>query len=177
MTGRNITFILNGCLNNDRQCQKELYRQLHGFAMSVCYRYADVEEQCVDLVNKGFLKLLNKLNQIHRNGDTDTMLLLKEQFKLILINICVEHYHKIKGISKDHDNNMSHEQLTGKPIEAIRSLSPINRMVFNLYAIEGYGHMKISKILGISLNDSQFCLMQARNQLREQVMVSKPATT
>ncbi|UII34610.1 sigma-70 family RNA polymerase sigma factor [Fulvivirga ulvae] len=170
MAGHDITYLLKGCINNDRKCQKELYRQLHGFAMGICYRYAN-DGTCVELINKGFLNLLRSLHTTDISGHTDYLLMVKERFRLILIRVCVDHYHE--NNRNGHDGSGMIEAYMGKPIEAIRSLSPLHRMVFNLFVIEGYGHVEISKMLGISLSASRDCLSKARGHLKEQLKLNQ----
>ena len=47
-------------------------------------------------------------------------------------------------------------------VALIQTLSPKYRMVFNLYAIEGYNHQEISETLGISVGTSKSNLSRAR---------------
>jgi RNA polymerase sigma factor (sigma-70 family) len=54
-------------------------------------------------------------------------------------------------------------------INLIRELTPQYRMVFNLYAIEGYSHKEISEMLGISEGTSKSNLARARSVLQNKV--------
>lgn len=170
MAGHDITYLLKGCINNDRKCQKELYRQLHGFAMGICYRYAN-DRTCVELVNKGFLKLLRSLHKADISRRTDYLPMVKERFRLILIRVCVDHYHE--NDMNAHDGRRMIEVHMDKPIEAIHSLSPLQRMVFNLFVIEGYRHIEIAEMLGISVSTSRACLSKARGHLKEQLKLNQ----
>ena len=163
---RNIASILNGCLKRDRKCQNELYRQLYGFAMKVCCPYTTDNEECVELVNESFLKLFKNF-QLTEPSDSATRLLLKAQFKQILINTCVDYYHKT-GRNGSHCGGDSTGKLSDtEPMEAIRSLPSVYRMVFNLFVIEGLSHIEISKMLDISENASQVYLTKARAYLKK----------
>ena len=51
----------------------------------------------------------------------------------------------------------------------INALPEGYRLVFNLYAVEGYKHAEIGKLLGISENTSKSQLYKARKQLQEQL--------
>ena len=51
----------------------------------------------------------------------------------------------------------------------IDSLPDGYRMVFNLYAIEGFKHQEIGKMLGISEGTSKSQLSHARKMLQEQI--------
>ena len=55
-------------------------------------------------------------------------------------------------------------------MELIQSLSPKYRMVFNLYAVEGYSHKEISEMMGISEGTSKSNLSRARLILQEKVL-------
>jgi len=54
-------------------------------------------------------------------------------------------------------------------LEIIRELPPKYRMVFNLYAIEGYSHNEISKMMNISEGTSKSNLSRARVILQRRV--------
>ena len=54
-------------------------------------------------------------------------------------------------------------------LEIIRELPPKYRMVFNLYAIEGYSHKEISKMVNISEGTSKSNLSRARIILQRRV--------
>lgn len=47
------------------------------------------------------------------------------------------------------------------------------RMVFNLYAIEGFKHQEIAKMLGISEGTSKSQLSHARKLLQQQILTLK----
>lgn len=48
------------------------------------------------------------------------------------------------------------------------------RLVFNLYALEGYSHREIAQELNITENTSRSQLLKARRQLQEQLKYSAP---
>jgi len=52
----------------------------------------------------------------------------------------------------------------------IQQLAPGYRIVFNLYAIEGYSHREIAEITGISEGASKSQLSRARSVLKEQIV-------
>lgn len=51
----------------------------------------------------------------------------------------------------------------------IQSLSEVYRMVFNMYAIEGYSHKEIANTLGITEGASKVQLSRARTVLKEKI--------
>ena len=54
-------------------------------------------------------------------------------------------------------------------VEMIRQLPEGYRMVFNLFAVEGFSHKQIAAQLGISESTSKTQFFKARKQLRQQV--------
>jgi len=63
------------------------------------------------------------------------------------------------------DDSLTTEAL----LELIQALPPGYRLVFNLYAIEGYSHKEIAERLHISEGTSKSQLARARRILQEQV--------
>lgn len=60
-------------------------------------------------------------------------------------------------------NDFSHKEL----LEAIDSLSENHKSVFNLYIIDGFSHLEISKLLNISVGTSKSSLSRARKNIQE----------
>ncbi|MEZ5010630.1 MAG: RNA polymerase sigma factor [Bacteroidales bacterium] len=54
-------------------------------------------------------------------------------------------------------------------LEFVMDLPPKYRMVFNLYALEGYSHKEISDLMGISEGTSKSNLSRARQILQKKV--------
>ena len=52
-------------------------------------------------------------------------------------------------------------------MEAVQQLTPAYRVVFNLYAIEGYSHKEIAELMEITESTSRSNLVKSRMKLRE----------
>jgi len=70
-----------------------------------------------------------------------------------------------KDMSTEMSDNVTVKELLGM----IKELTPQYRLVFNLYAIEGYSHKEISNMLDISEGTSKSNLSRARTILQEKV--------
>ena len=174
-----ITALLNGCRKNDRNSQKELYYLLRGFAMKICYRYTNLQEESEEIMNEGFVKLFKNVHQFDETRQENTLLALKGWFKRILVNTCIDHYRKANSSVNGHVLTHESESITDHSetgldilsykeiVEAIRLLSPGYRSVFNLFVIEGLSHEEIAKKLGISVGASKSNLSKARDNLRK----------
>ena len=179
-----IAALLNGCRNNERASQKELYYILRGFAMKICYRYTNHPEESEEIMNEAFVKLYKKLDQFDEFRQEDSLLSLKGWFKRILVNTCIDHYRKNRSSVNGHILNEESDKLPDRSengldvlsykeiVQAIKLLSPAYRTVFNLFVIEGLSHEEISKKLGISVGASKSNLSKARDNLRK-LLLSK----
>lgn len=174
-----MSLLLEGCRKNDRNSQKELYYLLRGFAMKICYRYADQNEDAEEMANEGFVKLFKNIHLFDELRQNDILLSLKGWFKRILVNTCIDHFRKKQSSVQGHllthdsehvrDSGENGQDVLGykELIAAIKQLSPSYRAVFNLFVIEGLSHEEISKKLGISVGASKSNLSKARDNLRK----------
>lgn len=98
--------------------------------------------------------------------------------KRIMVNTALEHYRKnlrsLTAISIDEVqeevgfadwNALEVQDL----LKLIQSLPNGYRMVFNLYALEGYSHKEIADELGITESGSKSQLSRARALLKEKI--------
>lgn len=163
--------LLAGCLRHNRRSQEMLYRQFYGYAMSVCLRYTQTREEAVEVLNDGFLKVFTKLHQY------DPAQPFKPWLRRILINTATDYYRQAAPHYYQNDLHAA-EHLTSQEADAlsglgheyllslVQQLTPAYRMVFNLYAIDGYSHDEIATQLGISVGSSKSNLARARENLR-----------
>jgi RNA polymerase sigma-70 factor (ECF subfamily) len=172
--------IIKECLNNDRKSQKILFDTYAGRLMAISYRYMGNEEEANEVLQEGFIKIFNKLPTYDFRVDVWFWM------KRVIINTALDklRYRKKdrKTISSGDDNlfkttdhdeihdfeSDQNQQVSAQLItEAISKLSPMYRMVFNLYVIEDYSHAEVAKELGISEGTSKSNLFKAKAKLRK----------
>lgn len=75
---------------------------------------------------------------------------------------------KAEGLSHSDmpDSMLKYDDL----LAMVQRLPQAYRTVFNLYAIEGYTHDEIGKLLGISDGTSKSNLFKARDKLKDMIM-------
>jgi RNA polymerase sigma-70 factor (ECF subfamily) len=128
-------------------------------------------EESKEIVNDGFMKVFQKLDQ----HDTESS--FKAWLRKVMINSAIDHYRK--EVKHHHHAVLDHGLISGmvdnsalddlsyaELIGMIQQLSPAYRAVFNLYVIDGFTHREISGILGISEGTSKSNLMKARENLK-----------
>lgn len=161
------------CLKGEKSSQRQFYDLYARKMMGVCLRYANDVEDAEDFLQEGFIKVFEKLNSFEFKGS------LEGWVRKIIINTILD---KIRQQGKvgftEHidlansleDNTSIYHQLNAKELLKIIQELPIGyRTVFNLYAIEGYQHNEISKMLNISESTSKSQYIKAKEQLQKRI--------
>ena len=123
------------------------------------------------MLHEGFLKIFSKIAK-YQPGTS-----LGAWIRTLMVNSCIDAYRKnARRRTEDLDNlqHVSYDEpdalssITEKEIlNAVQSLSPAYRAVFNLYAVEGYSHKEIGDALNITESTSRSNLVKARLKLKE----------
>jgi RNA polymerase sigma factor (sigma-70 family) len=165
------TELINGCINNSRRAQEQLYKQFYGPMASICLRYTRNQEDAIEVLHNGFLKVYKN---IHTYDPARAS--LYTWIRKIIVNTAIDFirarekfYTKVElekveepAIEADAIQRMSAQEL----LQLVRKLSPATQGVFNLYVVEGYNHREIAGLLGISEGTSKWHLSEARKQLQ-----------
>jgi RNA polymerase sigma-70 factor (ECF subfamily) len=165
--------LVRACLAGKADMQAALYKRFAGKMYGICLRYAATTAEAEDLLQQGFIKVFLNLS-IFKDGS------LEGWIRKIMVNEAIDHFRKRKQslieiqekISENHqDDSVSIlENLEAETLlELIKQLPDGCRMVFNLFAVEGYNHAEIGKILGISEGNSRSQFHRARRFLKEKI--------
>jgi RNA polymerase sigma factor (sigma-70 family) len=156
-----------------------IYKEQSPELLGICLRYVKDKSLAEDLLHDAFLTAINKLDTYKNIGSFNGWL------KKIVVNTILQYLRHNKKLDNQHeyDDNVFHDNfLTDNLINYKHSISatdfskeeileslnylPIHhRIVFNLYVIEGYKHLQISKMLKTSVGTSKSCLSRARKKL------------
>ena len=173
-----LTYHVRACGQNSRESQKVIYTSFYGYAMAICDRYTNNEEDALEILNDGFLKVFREIHH-YSPAYTDVVSSFKGWLRKIIVYTAIDHfrkYHKhkmvmdldqvvmqIPAVSEDALDRLSYEEI----IRGIQELSPGYRTVLNLFIIEGLSHDEIAEQLGISTGTSKSNLSKARRQLQK----------
>lgn len=178
MTKKFDKLFIESLRHNDRAAQRELYEMLFTPMFRVCKRYCNDHEESMDVLNKGFLKVLTSIDRYNGKGAFEGWV------RRIIVNTALdnirskkkykEHILLQEEISQDYQFEISDEYFeteieTEKLYELIRSLPPVTSAVFNLYVFEEYTHKEIAGKLGISQGTSKWHLANARKKLKDKI--------
>ena len=168
--------IIKRCIRKDRSAQKQLFDTYASILLGVCRRYTIDLSEAEDILQEGFIKIFLNLKNFSGKGP------LINWMRKIMINTAITYYHRqykhrfhkeieeteSAGMisSEEWDTDFTREELLG----VIQGLPPGYRMVFNLYAIEGYKHKEIAELLNIDVNTSKSQYSRAKKLIREELL-------
>ena len=165
---------MEGCKAGNRQMQELLYKQTASKMMAVCMRYAKDRMEAEDVLQIGYIKIFQKVKEYRGEGSFEGWI------RKIMVNTAIESYRKnlrmlnvvpIEDAYEQPSQGFDFSSLGMQDLmKLIQKLADGYRMVFNLYAIEGYAHKEIAEILGISEGASKSQLSRARAILQKEIL-------
>jgi RNA polymerase sigma-70 factor, ECF subfamily len=170
--------LIERCRNNDRAAQKILYNKYAGLMLAICRRYVFEKSEAEDILMEGFLKIFTKIGEFEGRGSFEGWM------KRIFVNTAITNYHKSSKHNKNHydieevyitksekpafgESEFTQEEL----FNIIHSLPDGYKLVFNMYALEGYKHKEIADLLEIDINTSKSQYSRAKKLIRKKLEV------
>ncbi|MGB1043233.1 MAG: RNA polymerase sigma factor [Tenacibaculum sp.] len=163
------SFLIKKASKQNREAQQVLFEKYAPKMLGVCRQYVKDLHHAEDLMLSGFLKVFTNLHKFKNEGSFEGWI------RRIMVNTCLSYLKKKNPIQLTEEdyvfNNETTENLENTSVEEIQQLIDQlpegYKLVFNLYAIEGYKHSEISKKLNISEGTSKSQLFKARKWLQE----------
>ena len=167
--------IIEGCCRNDRKAQKILYDRYASILLGVCIRYSGRRDEAEDIFQDGLIKIYFNIRDFAGKGSFINWM------KKIMVNTAITHYHRNlkhqyhKDIEDIRETDIAGSSLSPADFtreelfNVIRDLPHGYRMVFNLYAVEGYKHKEIAGMLDIDVNTSKSQYSRAKGLIRKRL--------
>ncbi len=165
--------IIKGCVAGKSEAQEALYRKYSGKLFGICLRYTKDYSAAEDVLQEGFIKILTNISSYKGTGAFEGWM------RRVVINTALERFRKqfqMYSITEVNESDIGLkyenilENINAKDLlELIKELPPAYKMVFNLYAIDGYSHKEIGDKLNISIGTSKSNLSRARKILQSKV--------
>lgn len=167
--------IIRGCLTGNKRDQELLYRRYSAKLYGVSLQYTGSYEEGRDVLQESFIKIFTHLHTYSGEGSFEGWM------RRIVVNTALEKHRNRYYLNKVEDLSNVPEIIdnidladagwleAADLLDIIMELPPQYRMVFNLYAIEGYTHREIAKMLSISEGTSKSNLSRARKILQRKV--------
>ena len=169
---QDISQIISGCKDDNRQAQEQLYRMFYRVMMTLCLRYTKNESDALEVLNTGFYKVYKNIHRYDQKKAT-----VYTWIRTIIINSCLDHIRAQSGRTVQDELDQAaavdlppdvFSKLSAQDILIhVRKLPPATRAVFNLFVMEGYSHREIATFLGISEGTSKWHLSEARKTLQK----------
>ena len=164
--------LVSEILNGSKSAQWELYEHFAPSMLGVCFRYTKSIADAEDVLQDGFVKVFNNLESYRAVGD------LGAWIRKIMVNTALTFLKTNKKYRYDlafedvvlHPVSSDNPEITLDTKELsqlIRQLPPGYQAIFNLHAIEGYTHVEIAEMMGISDSTSRSQYARARALLIE----------
>lgn len=168
-----IETLYEGCRNGDRAAQERLYQHTSQAMLSLCLRYTENLAEAEDVLQTGYIRVFTHIHSYQQRGSFEGWI------RKIMVNTAIEAYRRRKRILQWTGIDRELEEMVATPhsdpleyediIRMIRELPDGYRMVFNMFAMEGYSHKEIAETLGISENTSKTQLLRARQWLKNRM--------
>jgi RNA polymerase sigma-70 factor (ECF subfamily) len=163
--------LIKGCLRRDANAQRELYDTFSSKMYSICYRYVKDSMEAEDILVTSFMKVFDKINQFKSEGSFEgwiRRIVVNESLTYLRRNRAMYLETELEQADREPDYNMLSDHLEAEDLmNMIKELPTGYRIVFNMYAIDGYSHKEIADQLGISENTSKSQLSRARTYLQK----------
>lgn len=142
--------------------------------MAVCNRYSRHSMEAEDILQDSFIKVFDNIHRFESKGSFEGWI------RRIVINTALKNYSK-KSFKQEQigiDNQPEvpldpsvYQSFGEKELLALINRLPEGyRLVFNLYAIEGYSHKEIADMVGIQESTSRSQLVKARKMLQSMIV-------
>ena len=159
--------LIKDCLKRKPEAQKALYEHFAPTMLAVCFRYTKSLTDAEEVLQEGSIKVFTRLNQFKGDGE------LAAWIRKIMVNTALNLLKTNQRYRYDlsFDEMPLHLVSTENPevnldakelAELIRQLPTGFQTIFNLHAVEGYKHVEIASILGISEGTSRSQYARAR---------------
>ncbi len=165
-----IANLVEACRRNDRAGQEKLYKALYRYGMSICVRYSRSDDDALEVLNDGFLKIFTRLDKF-----VDEVSFIGWA-RRIWINSAIDQFRRSKPRFDILDISYARNDMvpdgildklaTDDIMRSVQALPPAYRLIFNLYVIDGYNHREIAEMLSISEGTSKSNLAKARMKLK-----------
>jgi RNA polymerase sigma factor (sigma-70 family) len=166
--------VIELCKAGDPKAQYQLYRLYSKAMYNICVRMLNSQEEAEDLLQDSFVDAFMKLESFRYESSFGAWL------KRIVINNCLnwisrrrveltfpENLSNMDAPQEEEKDEQEIQYSVQKVHQALQKLPEGYRVIFSLYALEGYDHKEISDILGVSESTSKSQYLRAKQKIKE----------
>ncbi|NRA92542.1 MAG: RNA polymerase sigma factor [Psychroserpens sp.] len=164
--------LIKTAAKNNREAQRELYNIHAPKMLSVCRYYIKDIQHAESVMLSGFFKAFTNLKSFQHKGSFEGWLrriMVRESISFLRQQKKIEFSYEEVVVPHNQSNNINSEIEVAQIQQLIDELPEGYKMVFVMYAIEGYKHNEIADMLNISEGTSKSQLFKARQILQKKV--------
>lgn len=163
--------LIENCKKQNTKAQGELYKLFSSKLFAICLKYSRNRAEAEDNLQDAFLKIFDKIEQYKNKGSFEGYI------KRITVNTVLQRYRNEKVFELINENNVEDARVEIDEedlsidylLQIIQELPDRYRLVFNLYALDGYSHKEIADMLDINIGTSKSNLARARQILKQTI--------
>mgnify|MGYP003872242821 CR=1 FL=1 len=164
--------LIKKSLDGDREAQRRLYENHAPKMLGVCRQYVKDIHFAEDVMVNGFVKVFRHLNTFKFEGSFEgwiRRIMIRESISFLRKRQFVVYDNEVYDRNEAREVSVSNDMDTEHIQELIDNLPEGYKLVFVLFAIEGYKHHEIAEMLQISEGTSRSQLFKARKLLQAQL--------
>lgn len=169
---KNESVLIKKAIKNNREAQHVLFEMHAPKMLSVCRYYIKDIQQAEEAMLNGFFKVFKNLKTYKSEGSFEgwiRRIMIRESISYLRQKKRIDFLSEEDVSTYDYSNSMETDLEVNEIQKLIDDLPEGYRMVFIMYAIEGYKHFEIAELLNISEGTSKSQLFKARKMLQEQI--------
>lgn len=166
--------LILACKQGKLWARKEVYEQYAPAMMALCRRYVPDKEDAKDVLQEGFLKVFTEIGQYAGKGSFGGWV------RKIFVNTSLDYIRKKNRLKQkelltdmetgNYEDVPNMEDITAEELmQCIGELPDTYRTIFNLFAVEGYSHREIAKLLHMPESTSRSSVFRARQLLQKKL--------
>jgi len=163
--------LIEGCKRRSKKHEEFFFKKYYGYVMGISLSYSKSRDLAQEITNDTFMKCFESLKKIE--GATS----IKPWLRRIAVNTAIDYYRKDKryqnhleadGETPVFDDVYAPDQLALEDLlQLLHQLPEDQKLVFNLYEVEGYSHREVAQRLEITESSSRVYLTRAKLKLRQ----------
>lgn len=172
---------IEGCKKGDSTAQRKVFDHFSSKMYAVCCRYVKDKMEAEDVLVTAFTKVFDRIHQFKAEGSFEgwiRRIMVNESLTWLRQHKYMQVETDIEAADFEPDYQALEDHLQAEDLlKMIDGLPTGYKIVFNLYAIEGYSHKEIGEQLGINENTSKSQLSRARVYLQKQLALAQEDLT
>ena len=163
--------MIQGCKEGDRKAQKAFYDYFASKMLGVCMRYAKDRAEAEDMLQESFIKLYQSMHTYRGEGNFEGWVR-----RVVVFNAINLYKHRLRHFKEDldvqdydakYDDDIISKISVKEILAFVQQMPDGYRLIFNLYAVEGFTHKEIGEQLGIAIGTSKSQYSRARDWMKK----------